>query len=172
MKPEYELIRSNRKTLSLEITRDATVLVRAPRRCPQNEIDRFVTRQQNWISAGIARQRQRMENRPEPTAEEREVLIDRAKRLLPERVAHFAALMDLHPAGITITGAATRFGSCSAKNRLCFSWRLMRYPAQAIDYVVVHELAHIAHKNHGHDFYALIQSILPDYRERWQLLKD
>lgn len=172
MKPEYTLIRSSRKTLALEIARDAAVLVRAPRRCPQSEIDRFVDRQQDWISAGIARQRQRMERRPELTAEERDTLICQAKCLLPQRVAHFAALMDLHPAGITITGAATRFGSCSSKNRLCFSWRLMRYPAQAIDYVVVHELAHIVHKNHGRDFYALVQSVLPDYRERWQLLKE
>ena len=61
--------------------------------------------------------------------------------------------------------------SCSGKNRLCFSWRLMDYPEEAIDYVVVHELAHIRHHNHSRDFYALVASILPDYKERQALLR-
>ena len=80
--------------------------------------------------------------------------------------------MNLHPTGVTITGAEKRFGSCSAKNRICYSWRLMAYPEAAIDYVVVHELAHIRHKNHGKEFYACIESILPDWRTRRGLLKE
>ena len=98
-------------------------------------------------------------------------MIERAKVELPPRVSHYAKLMGLIPAGITITGAEKRFGSCSAKNRLCFSWHLMRYPEAAIDYVVVHELAHIPHKNHGKAFYALIETVLPDYKARKKLLK-
>ena len=90
----------------------------------------------------------------------------------PERVARYAARMGVRPAGITITGARKRFGSCSGKDRLCFSWRLMQYPQAAIDYVVVHELAHIRHKNHGPGFYAFVQEILPDWRERRALLKE
>jgi predicted metal-dependent hydrolase len=80
--------------------------------------------------------------------------------------------MGLEPTGVGITGAEKRFGSCSAKNRLSFSWRLMRYPEAAVDYVVVHELAHIRHKNHGKEFYALIESYMPDYKERRKLLKE
>ena len=86
-------------------------------------------------------------------------------------VAHYAARMGVCPCGITVTGARTRFGSCSPKNRLCFSWRLMQYPDAAIDYVVVHELAHIVHKNHGAAFYAAIASVLPNYQDRIRLLK-
>ena len=84
----------------------------------------------------------------------------------------YASLMGLRPAGISITGARTRFGSCSAKNRICFSWRLMRYPEAAIDYVVVHELAHIRHKDHSPAFYDCIARILPDWRERRALLRE
>ena len=80
--------------------------------------------------------------------------------------------MGLTPTGVRITGARRRFGSCSAKNSLCFSWRLMLYPQAAVDYVVVHELAHIAHKNHGPAFYACIAAVLPDYKARIRLLKD
>ena len=77
---------------------------------------------------------------------------------------------DLVP-GVKITGAKTRFGSCNSRNSLCFSWRLMQYPDEAIDLVVVHELCHIAHHDHGPGFYALLGSILPDHRERMKLLR-
>ena len=98
-------------------------------------------------------------------------MLERAKAILPEKVDHYAKSMGLQPSGITITGARTRFGSCSPKNRLCFSWRLVAYPEEAIDYVVVHELAHIVHRNHGPEFHALVERILPDHRKRRELLK-
>ncbi|MBR7150378.1 MAG: M48 family metallopeptidase, partial [Oscillospiraceae bacterium] len=65
----------------------------------------------------------------------------------------------------------TRFGSCSGKNALSFSWRLMQYPMEAVDYVVVHELAHIREHNHSSAFYAIVERYLPDWRERAALLK-
>jgi hypothetical protein len=167
----YTLIRSSRRTLSLEITRELTVLVRAPMRCPKGEIDRFVAGHEDWIAAHLERQRQRLAAHPEPTPEERQALIDRAKRELPERVASYATVMGVQPRAITVTGARKRFGSCSGDDRLCFTWRLMAYPDEAIDCVVVHELAHIVHKNHGPDFYALVRSVLPDYDQRKKLLE-
>ena len=163
--PAYELIRSSRRTLALEISRDGRVIVRAPMRLSQKRIDAF-------LAAHQAVQAKRREAHPEPTAEEREALIRRAREVLPEKVAYYSRLMDLHPTGITITGAEKRFGSCSGKNRICFSWRLMDYPEEAIEYVVVHELAHIRHKNHGKDFYACIASVMPDWRERRAMLKE
>ena len=167
----YTLIRSRRRTISMEIRRDLTVLVRAPLNCPGGEIDRFVQRHENWIVTHLERQQQRAFNHPEPTEEQRKALIARAKRELPPKVARYAALMGVEPAGITITGARTRFGSCSGKNRLSFTWRLMDYPEAAVDAVVVHELAHIVHKNHGKEFYALVESVLPDYKQRKKLLE-
>ena len=100
------------------------------------------------------------------------VLIRRAKEILPQKTAHYSQLMNLYPTGITITGAQKRFGSCSGKNRICFSWRLIQYPEAAIDYVVVHELAHIRHKDHSKAFYACVAEILPDWKERRKLLKE
>ena len=168
----YTLIRSARRTLGLEVRRDLTVVVRAPVRCPQATIDRFLDKNRDWIARQIEKQSQRAPARPEPTEEERKAMIAQAKKVLPERVAHYAAIMGVKPTGITITGAQKRYGSCSAKNRLCFTWRLMAYPQEAIDSVVVHELAHIVHKNHGKDFYALVESVLPDYRQRKKLLEE
>ena len=167
---EYELIRSDRRSVSLEI-KDMRVVVRAPRRMDVRLIDKFVSDHAGWIDDHMERQERRRENHPEPEDEARRLYIQAAKEYLPQRVAFFSDLMGLYPAGITITGAKTRFGSCSSRGRLSFSWRLMQYPPEAVDYVVVHELAHIVHKNHGKPFYALIASILPDWRARQALLR-
>lgn len=168
---EYTLIRSNRKTLSLEVKSDLSVVVRAPARCPEVEIRRFVSSHGDWLEKNIKKLRARLEENPEPTLEEQLLYISRAKSVLPLRVEHYAGIMRLSPAGIKITSAKKRLGSCSSKNSLCFSWRLMAFPDEAIDYVVVHELAHIVHKNHGSDFYALVETVLPDYTVRKKLLK-
>ncbi|HHY51940.1 MAG TPA: M48 family metallopeptidase [Clostridiales bacterium] len=168
---EYELKRSKRKTLAIEITRNGNVVVRAPKKLPLQEIERFLLQKSAWIAKHQVIQRQRMLDYPEPSPEELKVLAQQARQYIPRRVEHYANIMGLSPSGIRITAAKTRFGSCSYQNRLCFSCRLMAYPPEAIDYVVVHELAHINHKNHGKEFYALVSSILPDYRERKALLK-
>lgn len=168
----YELIRSNRRTLALEITADCRVVVRAPLRVSQKQIDAFAAAHAEWIAVHMAKQQARRAAHPEPTAEQQAAYIRRAHEELPGRVAHYSAVMGLRPAGISITGARTRFGSCSGKNRICFSWRLMAYPDAAIDYVVVHELAHIRHKNHSAAFYDCVARILPDWRERRALLRE
>lgn len=168
---DYELIRSRRKTLALEVTRDGRVLVRAPYRASAQLIDRFVEKHRVWLAKAIQRQEQRDKAHPEPDETCQRIWREAAQKVLPERVAHFSEIMKLYPSGMRITSARTRFGSCSAKNRLCFSYRLMDYPPAAIDYVVVHELAHISHKNHGPDFWALVESVLPDYRARRAMLR-
>ena len=80
--------------------------------------------------------------------------------------------MGLKFSRITITGAKTRFGSCSSKGNISYSYRLLLYPDAAIDYVVVHELAHLVKMNHSAQFYKIIESVLPDYKERIRLLKN
>ncbi len=169
----YTLVRSaKRKTLALCVKQDLTVKVRAPSRTPQAEIDRFVRENQGWIAKQLARQQARNDAACTVTPEEEAALRQQAKELLPQRVAYFSQRMGLTPAGFRVTGARTRLGSCSGANSLCFSFRLMAYPPEAIDYVVVHELAHIRHKNHSPQFYQLIARYLPDYRERLAILKD
>lgn len=164
-------MRSSRRTLAVEVTREGEVIVRAPNRCSARVISEFVRAHEDWIAAHIAIQKERAASMPEPSEEEIAELRRRAKEILPEKVRYYADLLKLCPTRITITGARTRFGSCSAKNAVSFSWRLMRYPEDAIDYVVVHELCHIAHHNHSRDFYALVASVMPDYKRREKLLR-
>ena len=165
----YELIRSGRRTVSLEVTRECTVRVRAPLRMPKKEIDAFVAAHRTWVERQLEKRRAHPV-RPEPTAEELAALKERTRRLVEPAVAHYAAQMQLHPTGIRITKARTRYGSCSGTNGLCFSCFLAECPVEAVELVVVHELCHVVHKNHGEKFYALLESVLPDWRERKKLL--
>ena len=168
----YELIRSHRRTLALEITRDCRVLVRAPLRLSQAKIDAFVESHAAWIETHLEQQRQRMASTPPPpTQADIAALKAKARAVLPEKVAYWSEKMGIRPTGLKITTARKRYGSCSGKNSLCFSCFLMDCPEEAIDLVVVHELCHIREKNHGPRFYALLGQYLPDYKERKKLLR-
>ncbi len=169
----YHLVRSaKRRTISICIRQDLQLEVRAPKRASQREIDAAVEAHAGWIESHLQEQKARNEEAIVLTPELEQELIQKAWEILPQRIRYFSEIMQLTPAGIGITKARTRFGSCSAKNRINFSFRLMACPPEAVDYVVVHELAHIRHKNHGKDFYRLIGQVLPDYRDRIALLKD
>lgn len=157
--------------MALQLTREGEVLVRAPIHTPQTVIESFVSAHENWIEVHQKRRQERQAAHPEPTPEETEALRRRAKEMLPAKVAYYAALMGVTPTGVHITSARTRFGSCSGKNSISFSLYLMQYPERAIDYVVVHELAHIRHHNHSPAFYAEVAKIMPDYQARQKLLR-
>lgn len=169
---EYKVIRSKRRTVALEITRELEVVVRAPQRMSQKEIEKFVTAHAEWIRVHYARQAARVAAHPAPTDAEIAVYKQKAKDILPQKVAYYAAIMGVTPTSVRITSAQRRFGSCSSKNGLCFSWRVMQYPEEAIDYVVVHELAHIRQHNHSAAFYREIQKVMPDYKDREKLLRN
>lgn len=166
---EYELIRSRKRSLSLTVDQDGKVIVRVPLRTPLYVVEDFVRRHESWI------ENKKREVMASPKFrigdEEKELLRQKAKEYLPQRTAHFSKLMGVIPSKIGISSAKKRFGSCNSKDSINFSLYLMLYPQEAIDYVIVHELAHLKELNHSKKFYGIIESILPDYREREKLLK-
>lgn len=167
---DYKLIRSKRKTIELSIGDDFLPLVKAPLKMSTEDIEKFVLKHEKWIEKQIIKKREHDEKFA-LSPEEETMLKEKALPYLTERTEYFAKLMGLKNNGIKITSAQKRFGSCSGKNSICYSWRLMQYPPEAIDYVIVHELAHIVYKNHGKVFYKLIEKYLPDYKKREKLLK-
>ncbi len=96
----------------------------------------------------------------------------RAREHFHARVTELAKQFQLKPASIRITSARSRWGSCSGKNGLAFTWRLVMAPPDVVDYVILHELAHIEIKNHSAKFWAKVQSMLPDYAQRRKWLKE
>jgi len=168
----YRLVRSSRQTVAVEIQADASVLVRSPWHMSLEDIEAFLLKHAAWVGENMAKRQLMHAVYPEPSPEEAKRLMQLAKHYIPERVAYYGAQMGLQPSRITITSARTRYGSCSAKNALSFSWRIMQYPLRAVDYVIVHELAHIPHKNHSAAFYARIAAAMPDHQERRALFRE
>ena len=101
-----------------------------------------------------------------------EIYRDLAEFELNKRACEFVERMLVLPTAIRITNAKARWGSCSSKRSVCFSWRLMMADDGVIDYIVVHELAHIIEMNHSTRFWKIVESILPDYEEREKRLRE
>lgn len=171
MEYRVEVRRSKRRTIALSVEDNLRVLVRAPLRMGDAEVRQFVEKHRDWIETHIVLQRERRENAREFTLGEVEALRARARSLAEKWIGVYAPRMGVAPTGLKITSAATRWGSCSWKNGVCFSWRIALLPQEAAEYVVVHELAHIRQKNHGPAFYAEVAKVLPDYRRRVAVLK-
>ncbi len=94
-----------------------------------------------------------------------------AKQVLTAKTLEYASKMGLTPTNIKISSAKTRWGSCSGKKSINYSWRLVMAEENVIDYVVVHELAHIKEMNHSARFWAIVKGVLPDYKDRQLRLK-
>ena len=161
----FKLIRSKRRSVSLEISPELKVIVRAPLHMKRKDVDSFVDDHRDWIEKHIELRSQRLANRlPEPDEYEIADLKRRAKDVLPDKVAYFSALMGVEVKGVKITSAKKRLGSCSSENGICFSYRVMMYDEDIIDYVVIHELAHIKEHNHSSRFYDIVKKYCPDYK--------
>ena len=171
MNIEYSVVRSSRKTLAIQVKSDGSVIVRAPFGVSDSAAASAIERRKEWIIKTKERFLERKKNRPELTKEEEDELIQRAKAYLPDRVAYYSKIMGVAPTKITVTRAKTRFGSCSGKNAVSFSCRVMLYSPEAADYVVVHELAHIKQHNHSPAFWREVEKTLPDFKEREALLR-
>lgn len=97
---------------------------------------------------------------------------ERAMKLFEARCRFFAAAMGVRPGGLTLTGARSRWGSCSAKGNVRLNWRLVMAPPEVLDYVVVHELAHLKELNHSPRFWRAVEEALPQFRESRRWLKE
>lgn len=171
-----QIIRSNRRTLSLQVRHDGQILVRAPRSASLREIEAFVRKNSDWLNKHLAMvEKQRADeaaNPPVPlTMDEIRALADRAMRIIPDRTAHFASLIGVTYGRITIRNQKTRWGSCSAKGNLNFNCLLMMAPPEVLDYVIVHELCHRKEMNHSPRFWSEVARVIPDYRIREKWLK-
>ena len=167
---EYKVVYSDRKTISI-IVKNSVITVRAPKRTSEQRIKDVLSKHKVWIEKALEKQSQRKEREAVLSEEEVAELKRRAQTILKDKTAYYANILGLKYGRITITSAKTRFGSCSSKGNIAYSWRLMLYPEPAIDYVVVHELCHLLEMNHSPRFYRHVAGVLPDYKERRALLK-
>ena len=167
---DYKVIRSKRKTISVEIRSGGDITVRAPLRMKDADIERFVASKSEWLKKHISAVRRRDGERLPPfTGGEIAALAEAAADDIPKRVARYAG--NAAVGRITVRNQKARWGSCSSKRNLNFNCLLMLCPPEVRDYVVVHELCHLTEMNHSPRFWARVESILPDYKARREWLK-
>ena len=213
----YQIVRSkNRKrTMTLKVERNGTVVILVPDKTPKEEIHRFFRSRVSWIARKLKEYRDLIGKAGGPrryvtgerflylgeeypleviegksakltlyrgvfrlcsdhNADGREMFRawyrERARQIFLERVSFYGRHLHLSWKGIRITSARTRYGSCSSDDRLSFSFRLVMAPYDVIDYIVVHELAHIRIKNHSKRFWEYIGEVMPDYKRRKEWL--
>lgn len=168
---EVKVIRSARKSASIEIDRDLSVTVRVPLGFSDGRVERFLRKNSEWISEHMECQRRRNAALALPIETPPAVLREKAAQVLPPLVEKYSDMTGLTPRGFHVNSAKKRLGSCSPDNSLNFSYNLMLYDESVIEYVVLHEIVHIKEHNHGRRFYALIESYMPDWRERVALIR-
>jgi len=210
-----KLIRSRRKSLSIEIGPNAEVIVRAPLRATERWIRASVAKNEDWITKHQSEERRKLAEAPNkdfvpgekylflghwyelclsdirskklgfdtcfilPTKCEgcaRQVFEKwyrtQARQIISQRVAWYADALNLKYRRISITGAMKQWGSCSGRDSLNFSWRIILAPIEVIDYVIVHELCHVVEKNHSPRFWSQVIKIIPEYKLRKKWLKE
>lgn len=161
------VVRSARRTVALQITQEAEVILRVPRLMREEEIIDFLCGRRPWLLSHLRQVRERLAVAPPKlTPEELQRLRSRAKEIFPERVAYYAALMGVTYGRITVRCQSSRWGSCSGVGNLNFNCLLLLAPEAVLDYVVVHELCHRKQMNHSPRFWDEVAHILPDWKER------
>ena len=127
---DYQLIRSKRKTIAIQVTRDGKVVVRAPLFSTDRQIAKFIEEHEDWVTEklGETENDDRISSLDFTPAEIR-VYKKRAQGIISRRVAHYAGIMDVEYNRITIRDQKSRWGSCSEGKNLNFSWRLILMPS-------------------------------------------
>lgn len=168
---EYELARKRVKNLNLRVRPNGTVAASAPLRMPLAQVDAFVAARAEWVLR--ARQamaaRQAAQSRPTPTKAQCMALFEPvSERVFP----YFKEVLGGQRPTLTVRDMHSRWGSCHVqKKKITLASSLALAAPAAIEYVVVHEYCHFVHPNHQAGFWALVGSILPDYKARRALLK-
>ncbi|MBO4910152.1 MAG: M48 family metallopeptidase [Lachnospiraceae bacterium] len=172
---DIKIIKSKRKTISLQLISSDELLVRAPMRASRRTINEVISKNQPWIEKQIARvkREEKESSNIRPLSElEMTELTERARDLFKRRVEYYAPFVGVTYGRISIRKQKTRWGSCSSKGNLNFNVALMRAPIEVLDYVVVHELCHRRHLNHSREFWSEVERVMPDYRRWEKWLKD
>ena len=216
MQIDIKIIRSDRQSFSIEIGKEAELVVRAPRTASKAEINKIIDKKRLWIEKHLSKMISRKHLHKEKLYAPGEkfyyfgktypltfsydissaILFDGEKFIIKEdykdqsalifeawyktnarnyirkRTHEIASKLNLQYEQVKISSARKRWGSCSTKKTLNFTWRLLQADKKVIDYIIVHELAHTVEMNHSSDFWLIVEKIMPDYQKCEAWLKE
>ena len=152
--------RGRRVAIRVHPVRGVTVSV--PALLPYAAAMAFFKLKRQWVLETMRRQKEKARNTVVPSAAEIESLRRQAKSELPPRLSVLAARYGFTYNRVTIKHNATNWGSCSSKGNINLNLNIVRLPRILQDYVLLHELCHLRHLDHGHAFHLLLEHLLTD----------
>ncbi len=174
------------KTLSLNITPSLEVILKMPDSCPQARANAFLKDQEAWLKKTLSIMQEKYSLLHSQTYQNKILVFDEMKNAndytltelkkilktyLEQKLPLIAQKMQTSYTGFNIRNNAKVLGSCSYHNRLSFALLLVCAQKEAIDYVIIHELAHTIHKNHSKNFWRCVKTFCPNYRALRERLK-
>ena len=150
------------RSISIRVHPVKGVSVSVPFWVPYSAAKLFFQARRGWILETMARQREKYKDVPVASSEQIEALRRQAKAELPPRLAELAGRYGFTYNRVTIKHNATNWGSCSAKSNINLNLNIVRFPRVLQDYVLLHELCHLRHQDHGHAFHLLLEHVLTD----------
>ena len=160
---QYEVIRSNIKNVYIQI-RDGKVIVKAPKRITETKISEIIEKKQKWIEKAAQKSLIKEERKEKYTKEE-------FLEIIQQNLNNLVILTGLKPNKVRVKKIKYAWGSCSSNKNITINEKLICYSQDAIRYVILHELCHIKYMNHSKEFWNLVQSYMPDYKEVKKELK-
>jgi len=186
---KYTVERSKRKSVGIVVERTGAVRVLAPKNVSLSEIQRIVMQKQSWIRSKLhhvsftnQKKNRYKDTLPYMGSEIEKIKVsdnkalerwyrEQAKVLINERVAFWGHKMGRFPSQISVKAQKSRWGSCTSNGQLLLNWRLILAPIEVIDYVIIHELAHLYQMNHSKAFWSIVDQFDPHFKEKRRWLK-
>ena len=167
------LLRKNRRfrRITLRVSPRRGVTVTMPFLYPFRVGLEFFLSKKDWVLKMQEKQRERFKEEPQPGPDEIEAMRSEAKRILPPRLAELAERYSFKYNQVRIKHNVSNWGSCSRKGNINLNLNLVRLPEELRDYVLLHELCHLRHPDHGPDFHFLLESVCPDHRKKEKELR-
>jgi predicted metal-dependent hydrolase len=171
---EYTLVRSarRRRTITITVGDADNVVVRAPLRTTRSAVDDVVRRKSAWILRRRHAESHRRARKPQFSDTERAAFVERAREAIDTAVRRWAPVVGRRPSRALVRNQKRLWGSCSRDGTLRFNWRLVLLDRSLLEYVVVHELAHLRVRNHQREFWSVVEAALPDFKERRARLRE
>lgn len=161
---EYTIVYSKRKSIAICVKHNGEVVVKAPKFANKKFIDEFVNSKVGWIYKSREKMKKILQTKIVIDLQKEYELKQKALVIIEEKVKYYSNIMGVVPNKVVIGNAKSYWGYCDAKHNINFSWYLMLASERSVEYVVVHELAHIKHPNHSKMFWSEVEKFIPDYK--------
>lgn len=160
---QYTVIKSNIKNLYIQI-KDGEVIIRAPKRFSNIQIEKIVNKKQKWIKKNLQKSKEKRERKELYSLEE-------FVNIVQENIKDLVLITGLKPNRVRVKKIKYAWGTCSSGKNITINQKLICYSQDAIRYVILHELCHLKHMNHSKEFWDLVETYMPEYKEVKKELK-